>query len=80
MKRLDLRQTFGIVSTEQAKQYWRDSGMEAERRRDAARLRDELSSICFYAERAKAAEARTGDLLSYWMGLMASQVNRYRSI
>ncbi len=49
----------------------------AKRNLDAERLREELSSMSFYAERARAAEARTGDPLSYWRGLMTSQVNRF---
>lgn len=51
--------------------------IKAIRDRDAARLREQLSSVPFYAKRAAERAEATGDEMGYWHELLGSQVNRF---
>ena len=45
---------------------------EAKRLREAQLLRERLSSVPFYAKKAKAWKERTGDEMGYWLALYGS--------
>ena len=46
--------------------------LEQRRALEAPLLRDQLSCVPFYAKKAKAWEARTGDEMGYWLDLYGS--------
>jgi hypothetical protein len=49
---------------------------ELERRRQGAiRLRDSLSTVPFYANRATKMEKRTGDPMAFWVDMHSSCIN-----
>jgi hypothetical protein len=58
--------------------YQRPRISETEAMRAATHLRDDLSSVPFYAKRAQESKAKTGSEMGYWLELQSSQATLQR--
>jgi hypothetical protein len=69
---------FKLLEDEARDAGWVDTPDLPERLGAAERLRERLSGVLFYANRAAKAQAETGDEMSYWLSLQGSQMTAHR--
>lgn len=65
----------GVSLDEAASMSLRLEAWDVRRNREAELLRADLSCVPFYAKKAKAWEARTGNEMGYWLDLYGSSTS-----
>ena len=68
----------GVSLDEAASMRLRLEAWDERRKREVELLRADLSCVPFYAKKAKAWEARTGDEMGYWLDLYGSSTSTRR--